>query len=212
MAGCCQHHPPEKHQSAKFKTALWIALLLNLGMFLIEVFGGTHIGSTSLWADALDFLGDSVNYIISIFALGMSLYWRATVALLKGLTMGIFALIVLLKVLWSIFYGMAPEAMAMGAIGFMGLMANLISALVLFAFRDGDANMKSVWLCSRNDAIGNCAIMLAALGVFGTQSIWPDLVVASIMAFLGLTAAWSVTQQSLQERRDSQVIQSRRAD
>lgn len=212
MAGCCQHHPPEKHQSAKFKTALWIALLLNLGMFLIEFFGGTHIGSTSLWADALDFLGDSVNYIISIFALGMSLYWRATVALLKGLTMGIFALIVLLKVLWSIFYGMAPEAMAMGAIGFMGLMANLISALVLFAFRDGDANMKSVWLCSRNDAIGNCAIMLAALGVFGTQSIWPDLVVASIMAFLGLTAAWSVTQQSLQERRDSQVIQSRTAD
>lgn len=212
MAGCCQHHPPEKHQSAKFKTALWIALLLNLGMFLIEVFGGTHIGSTSLWADALDFLGDSVNYIISIFALGMSLYWRATVALLKGLTMGIFALIVLLKVLWSIFYGMAPEAMAMGAIGFMGLMANLISALVLFAFRDGDANMKSVWLCSRNDAIGNCAIMLAALGVFGTQSIWPDLVVASIIAFLGLTAAWSVTQQSLQERRDSKVIQSRRAD
>lgn len=212
MAGCCQHHPPEKHQSAKFKTALWIALLLNLGMFLIEVFGGTHIGSTSLWADALDFLGDSVNYIISIFALGMSLYWRATVALLKGLTMGIFALIVLLKVLWSIFYGMAPEAMAMGAIGFMGLMANLISALVLFAFRDGDANMKSVWLCSRNDAIGNCAIMLAALGVFGTQSIWPDLVVASIMAFLGLTAAWSVTQQSLQERRHSQVIQSRTAD
>lgn len=212
MAGCCQHYPPEKHQSAKFKTALWIALLLNLGMFLIEVFGGTHIGSTSLWADALDFLGDSVNYIISIFALGMSLYWRATVALLKGLTMGIFALIVLLKVLWSIFYGMAPEAMAMGAIGFMGLMANLISALVLFAFRDGDANMKSVWLCSRNDAIGNCAIMLAALGVFGTQSIWPDLVVASIIAFLGLTAAWSVTQQSLQERRDSKVIQSRRAD
>lgn len=212
MAGCCQHHPPEKYQSAKFKTALWIALLLNLGMFLIEVFGGAHIGSTSLWADALDFLGDSVNYIISIFALGMSLYWRATVTLLKGLTMGIFALIVLLKVLWSIFYGMAPEAMAMGAIGFMGLMANLISALVLFAFRDGDANMKSVWLCSRNDAIGNCAIMLAALGVFGTQSIWPDLVVASIMAFLGLTAAWSVTQQSLQERRDSQVIQSRRAD
>ena len=142
MAHCCQHHPPEKHQSAKFKTALWIALLLNLGMFLIEVFGGAHIGSTSLWADALDFLGDSVNYIISIFALGMSLYWRATVALLKGLTMGIFALIVLLKVLWSIFYGMAPEAMTMGAIGFMGLMANLISALVLFAFRDGDANMK----------------------------------------------------------------------
>jgi Co/Zn/Cd efflux system component len=123
-------------------------------MFLIEVFGGAHIGSTSLWADALDFLGDSVNYIISIFALGMSLYWRATVALLKGLTMGIFALIVLLKVLWSIFYGMAPEAMAMGAIGFMGLMANLISALVLFAFRDGDANMKSVWLCSRNDYAG----------------------------------------------------------
>ncbi|MDQ1209128.1 Co/Zn/Cd efflux system component [Acinetobacter baylyi] len=212
MAGCCHHHEPPKHQTSKFKIALWIALLLNLGMFFIEVFGGAHIGSTSLWADALDFLGDSINYIISIFALGMSLYWRATVALFKGLTMGLFALIVLGKVLWSYFYGIPPEAVTMGIIGLMGLIANVISALVLFAFRDGDANMKSVWLCSRNDAIGNLAIMLAALGVFGTHSIWPDLVVAFTMAFLGLSAAWTITQQSLRERHSEHTLQKIQGD
>ncbi|MFW1808676.1 cation transporter [Acinetobacter ursingii] len=208
MACCnCDHEDIPKVKSNKFKIALWIALILNLGMFLIEIFGGMHAGSTSLWADALDFFGDSINYLISLLALGLSLYWRATVALFKGLTMSVFALIILGKVLWSYLHGVPPEAITMGIIGVMALVANIISAVVLFAFREGDANMQSVWLCSRNDAIGNIAVMIAALGVFGTQSVLPDLIVALLMAGLGLSAGWSIIKKSQRERREQQQNQ-----
>ena len=176
-------------------------------MFLIEIFGGMQAGSTSLWADALDFFGDSINYLISLLALGLSLYWRATVALFKGLTMSVFALIILGKVVWSYLHGVPPEAITMGIIGVMALVANIISAVVLFAFREGDANMQSVWLCSRNDAIGNIAVMIAALGVFGTQSVLPDLIVALLMAGLGLSAGWSIIKKSQRERREQQQNQ-----
>ena len=205
MACCnCDHDQLAKSKTTKFKIALWIALILNLGMFLIEILGGMQAGSASLWADALDFFGDAVNYLISLLALGLSLYWRATVALIKGLTMGIFAFIILGKVIWSSLHGVPPEAVTMGIIGVMALTANVISAVVLFAFRDGDANMQSVWLCSRNDAIGNIAVMIAALGVFGTQSVVPDLIVAVLMALLGLSAGWTIITQSQRERRAQQ--------
>ncbi len=152
-------------------------------------------------ADSLDFFGDSVNYGISLAVLSASLYWRATVALLKGITMALFGVVVMAKVIYAYIQGIPPEAITMGIIGIIALLANGVTALILYAFRDGDSNMKSVWLCSRNDAIGNFAVILAAVGVFGTGSLIPDLVVAVIMASLGLTAGYHVIQQALVERR-----------
>ena len=201
MACHCQHEPaPVKHNS-KFRTALWIALLLNLSLFFVELIGGAYAHSSSLWADSLDFLGDAVNYGISLAVLAASLYWRATVALVKGFTMALFGCVVLAKVIYAYVQGIPPEAMTMGVIGLLALIANVISALVLYAFREGDSNMKSVWLCSRNDAIGNVAVILAAVGVFGTGRLWPDLIVAVIMAGLGLVAGYQVIKQASAERR-----------
>lgn len=205
MAGCaCSHDIPKKSYSKKFRNALWIALILNLSLFLTEVIGGMQSGSAALWADALDFAGDSFNYILSLIALGMSLYWRANAALLKGAMMLLFAGLVVGKVIWSYANGQPPEAIKMGLIGILALGANIISALVLYAFREGDSNMRSVWICSRNDAIGNIAVLLAALGVFGTQSILPDLIVAFIMAVLGFSGGLQIVKKAWAERQESQ--------
>ena len=201
MACSCQHKPAPQKPNSKFRTALWIALVINLAMFVVEVIGGAYAHSSSLWADSLDFFGDAVNYGISLAVLGASLYWRATVALIKGITMALFGFVVIAKVIYAYVQGIAPEAMTMGMIGVLALVANVISAWVLYAFRDGDSNMKSVWLCSRNDAIGNVAVILAAVGVFGTGSLWPDVIVAAIMAGLGLPAGYQVIRQALNERK-----------
>ena len=138
---------------------------------------------------------------MSLAVLGASLYWRATVALLKGIVMALFGLIVIAKVIYAYMQGIPPEAITMGAIGVLALVANVISAVVLYAFRDGDSNMKSVWLCSRNDAIGNVAVIFAAIGVFGTGSLLPDIIVAVIMAGLGLTGGYQVITRALLERK-----------
>ena len=200
MACSCSHEPAPPKPNSKFRTALWIALCINLTLFMVELIGGAYAHSSALWADALDFFGDAVNYGISLAVLGASLYWRATVALIKGLTMAVFGLVVIGKVIYAFMQGIPPEAMTMGMIGVLALIANLITAVILYAFRDGDANMKSVWLCSRNDAIGNVAVILAAIGVFGTGSLWPDVFVAVIMASLGLSAGYHVVKQALVER------------
>ena len=206
MACRCSHEPAPQKPNSKFRTALWIALIINLAMFVVELIGGAYAHSSSLWADSLDFFGDAVNYGISLAVLGASLYWRATVALVKGLTMAVFGLVVIAKVIYAYMQGIPPEAMTMGLIGILALVANVIAALVLYAFRDGDSNMKSVWLCSRNDAIGNVAVILAAVGVFGTGSLWPDIIVAVIMAGLGLSAGYHVIKQALLERKQNQPI------
>lgn len=203
MAKCCHHEAPKQAFSKRFRLALWIALILNASLFLIEVIGGVQSGSSALWADALDFAGDSFNYILSLIALGMSLYWRATAALLKGIMMLAFAAAIIIKVIWSYSYGQTPEVMTMGVIGLLALVANIVSALVLYAFREGDSNMRSVWLCSRNDAIGNIAVLFAALGVFGTQSVLPDLIVATIMAGLGWSGGVQIIKSALAERKQS---------
>jgi len=182
-------------QTARYRKVLWIALAINLAMFFVEVLGGFSSGSVSLMADAIDFFGDAANYGISLVVLSMSLLWRARAALLKGLTMGIFGLFVLAKALWAFKSGVIPEPYTMGVIGMLALIANASVAFILYAYREGDANMRSVWLCSRNDAIGNVAVMLAALGVFGSGSAWPDLLVALIMATLGLSAAVHVLKR-----------------
>lgn len=201
MACNCSHEPAPIKPNSKFRMALWIALWINLSMFLVELVGGAYAHSSALWADSLDFFGDAVNYGISLAVLGASLYWRATVALIKGLTMAAFGLVVMAKVIYAYLLGISPEAITMSIIGAIALLANVITAVILYAFRDGDSNMKSVWLCSRNDAIGNVAVIFAAIGVFGTGSLWPDMIVAVIMASLGLTAGYQVVKQALQERR-----------
>ncbi len=201
MACSCSHEPAPIKPNSKFRMALWIALWINLSMFLVELIGGAYAHSSALWADSLDFFGDAVNYGISLAVLGASLYWRATVALIKGLTMAAFGLVVMAKVIYAYLLGISPEAITMSIIGAIALLANVITAVILYAFRDGDSNMKSVWLCSRNDAIGNVAVIFAAIGVFGTGSLWPDMIVAVIMASLGLTAGYQVVKQALQERR-----------
>lgn len=186
-------------QTARYRKVLWAALAINLAMFFVEVLGGFSSGSVSLMADAIDFFGDAANYAVSLLVLGMSLLWRARAAALKGVTMGAFGLLVLAKALWSFKTGAMPEPYTMGVIGGIALAANASVALMLFAYREGDANKRSVWLCSRNDAIGNIAVVLAAFGVFGSGSAWPDLLVAIIMASLGLSAAVHILKRAVAE-------------
>ena len=207
MAGCDCHTAckPTPSVSPKFRKALWIALVLNALMFFVEIIGGSHARSVALWADALDFAGDAANYALSLAVLSMSLYWRATAALIKGMTMVAFGIFVLCKVVWSWWLGIVPEPMLMGAIGVLALLVNVSVAIMLYAFRDGDANMRSVWLCSRNDAIGNLAVIVAAVGVFGTGTMLPDLLVAVIIAYLGVTSGLSVIKQARAERKQDKA-------
>jgi Co/Zn/Cd efflux system component len=170
-------------------------------MFLTEIIAGVAAGSVSLQADALDFLGDAANYGISLGVVGLTLTWRARAALFKGATLGLFGLWVLGSTLWHIHYGTQPSAPVMSLIGLLALATNGSVALMLYRFRGGDANMRSVWICSRNDVIGNMAVLLAAAGVFGTGTAWPDLMVAAIMAGLGLAGSRAIVKQALDELR-----------
>lgn len=200
MSGrCCQSVCCPTEVSPRFRKALGIALGVNAGMFLIEVTAGLASNSVSLWADALDFAGDAANYGISLAVLSLGLAWRSRAALIKGLTMAGFGLVVLAKTAWAVLEGVPPEPLTMGAIGFIALIANAAVALLLYTFREGDANMRSVWLCSRNDTLGNLAVMLAAVGVFGTGSGLPDSLVAVVMAGLSLSSGIAVVRHSRRE-------------
>lgn len=192
-------------QSPRYRRALWIALVINAAMFAVEIIGSTQSSSSSLLADAIDFFGDAANYAVSLLVLAMGALWRSRAALVKGLSMGAFGCFVLGKTLWSIAAGTLPEPMTMGAIGLLALFANLGVAGLLYAFRDGDANMRSVWLCTRNDAIGNVLVMLAAVGVFGTGSGWPDWIVAATMGVLALSAAISVVRHARAEMAEQSL-------
>lgn len=193
---CCQPKPRSTTIPPQYRRALWIALIVNLAMFVVEVGAGVSAGSAALLADAVDFFGDAGNYALSLFVLSMGLAARARTAMFKGLTMAAYGLYVLGQTAWNAWYGATPEAMTMGVVGLMALVANLGVAGVLYAWRDGDANMRSVWLCTRNDAIGNAAILFAALGVFGTGTAWPDLAVGGIMAGLALSGAYQVIHRA----------------
>jgi Co/Zn/Cd efflux system component len=199
---CASEKPPV---DPRYRRILWVALIVNAAMFIVELAGGWSAGSVSLLADAVDFFGDAANYGLSLFVLGLAPVWRSRTAFFKGLTMGGYGLFVLGTAAWNLATGIVPEPATMGIIGFLAFFANLSVAGLLFAFRDGDANMRSVWLCTRNDAIGNVAVMIAALGVFGTGTGWPDIAVAAIMGVLGLTAAKTVIAQS---RREIQEVKS----
>lgn len=201
MSGCCDcgSTPPKTDISGRYRRILWIALAANLVMFVVEMASGWNAGSVSLLADAVDFFGDAVNYGLSLAVLSMALIWRSRVALIKGLTMGAYGLFVLAQAGWIAWSGSTPEALTMGIVGTLALLVNGGVAVMLYAFREGDANMQSVWLCSRNDAIGNIAVVLAAAGVFGTSTAWPDLFVAGIMGLLGISAARRVIVQARRE-------------
>ncbi len=178
---------------------LWVALVINFSMFVVEMIAGLQADSAALLADALDFFGDSFNYALSLAALGLLPVWRSRAALVKGFTMLGYGVFVLAQAGWILFSGAQPEAMTMGAVGFLALLANLSVLFLLYRFRDGDANMRSVWLCSRNDVIGNTLVMLAALGVWGTATAFPDIAVAVIMAGLNLSSARVIIRQARSE-------------
>ncbi len=200
-ADCCQHdHDHEgASNSPAYRRVLWIALAVNALMFAVEIGAGVRAGSVSLLADAIDFFGDAANYGLTLAVLGMGLASRAKAALVKAASMLAFGIAVLGKSLWGMANGVPPEALTMGIVGGLALAANLGVALLLYAYRNGDANMRAVWLCTRNDAIGNIAVMLAALGVFGTGTAWPDLAVAVAMSTLAISAGWTVVRQARRE-------------
>jgi Co/Zn/Cd efflux system component len=198
-AHCCDHDTPKVETIAnlpRYRQILWIALIVNAAMFLVEIGAGVQASSLSLLADAVDFAGDALNYAVSLAVLASALAWRSRAAMLKAVSMMGFGLYVLGAALWALWHGGVPQAVTMGTVALLALAANVAVAWMLYAFRDGDANMRSVWLCSRNDAIGNVAVFMAALGVFGTGSAWPDLAVASLMAALALHGGWTVMQQA----------------
>ena len=198
---CCQTPEPDTaaHNDPRWRRVLWIALIANAAMFVVEMVAGVAADSRSLQADSLDFFGDAANYAISLGVAGMALVWRARAALLKAATMLAFGIWVLGYAIYGLIAGADPEPATMGMVGTLALATNVIVALMLFRFRDGDANMRSVWICSRNDAIGNIAVLGAAFGVFGTGQAWPDLLVASIMAALALWGSLEVFGQARQE-------------
>jgi Co/Zn/Cd efflux system component len=201
-AHCCSGHcSAAPTVDPRYRKALWVALALNAVMFVVELSASWASRSVSLLADSIDFFGDAGNYALSLAVLGMAASARSRAAVFKAACMGAFGVFVLGKSLWNLRLGMPPEAATMGAVGFAALAVNAGVALMLYRFRSGDANMRSVWICSRNDAIGNAAVMLAALGVFGTGSGWPDLAVAAVMGTLALMGARTVLQQARGEFR-----------
>ena len=191
------------HQDPGYRRALWIVVILNVGYGVLEMIGGFIAGSQAVKADALDFIGDGAITFLGLLAIGWSLAWRARSALIQGIFLGLLGLGVFGTTIIRAFEPTTPDATLMGILGLIALVINVISVLPLLQYRKGDANMRAVWLFSRNDAIGNVAVMIAALGVWGTATGWPDLIVAGIMASLFLSSAIQIFRQALAERRES---------
>ncbi len=202
MSASCGHsHGTFAGVSAEYKRRLWAVIAINAGMFAVEMTAGQLARSQALQADALDFFADAVTYGISLAVIGAPLGVRSLAAAGKGASLFLMGLFVFASTIWRVFYDGMPEAPVMGAIGFLALAANVTSVLLLVRYKDGDANVRSVWLCSRNDAIGNVIVMIAALGVWGTATAWPDLAVAAVMAGLFLNSSVQILRQSWQEWR-----------
>ncbi|SNY93055.1 Co/Zn/Cd efflux system component [Cohaesibacter sp. ES.047] len=199
----CSGNPVFDGVDPRYKMVLWTVIALNGGMFLIELLGGKLAGSQALQADALDFLGDAVTYGMSLAVIGMSLRVRSTAAMVKGVSLLLMGIWIFASTLYQIYFLDVPRAEIMGVIGFMAIAANVASVLLLMRYKDGDSNVRSVWLCSRNDAIGNLAVLGASLSVYFTASAWPDILVALIMAGLFLRSAQLILVQSLGEFRQS---------
>jgi Co/Zn/Cd efflux system component len=208
MAGdCCSgvHSSTKALNDRGWRRALWVALAVNAGMFAVEMVAGAAADSRSLMADALDFFGDAANYAISLAVAGLALAWRARAALFKGATLLALGLWVLVSAGYAVVAGTLPHAGTMGIVGGLALAANVGVALLLYRFRTGDANMRSVWICSRNDAVGNVAVVAAAAGVFGTGTAWPDLIVAAVLAALGISGGVQIIAQARGELRSERA-------
>jgi Co/Zn/Cd efflux system component len=203
---CCGGCSKEQARSASYRRVLWAVLLVNALMFAVEIGAGVAAGSASLQADALDFLGDAANYAVSLFVVGMALRFRAMASIAKGATMLAFGVWVIGVTLWHAIHGTLPHAVTMGLVGFAALIANVASFGLLWAYRDGDSNMRSAWICTRNDVLGNLAVLLAALGVFGTGTGWPDVIVAAVMAGLALQGAIIVLRHAVSELRQERRL------
>jgi Co/Zn/Cd efflux system component len=197
MNGCgCGDDIKFEGLSDGYRKALWAVIAINGTMFCVEMVAGFGASSQALKADALDFLGDTATYALSLFVIGQPLIWRARAALFKGLSLGAMGLWVIGSTVYSVFVLKTPTAEVMGIVGVLALTANLISVGLLLKYRDGDANVRSVWLCSRNDAIGNVAVIVAAGGVFASGTAWPDLLVAGVMASLFLNSSVQIIRQA----------------
>jgi len=210
MSHACNHHDHHHHHaspgnSAAYRRVLWVALALNAAMAIVELTAGWQAGSLALWADSADFIADAANYAVSLMVLTSTLAMRARVAWVKGAAMGLVGAAVLAKAAWSALHGVQPQAFTMGVVGVLALVANVVVALMLYAWREGDANMRAVWLCSRNDALGNVAVVAAAGAVAWTGQAWPDLAVAVVMSLLALSSARVVLRQAQQELRSAAV-------
>lgn len=199
-ASCCAQQPKFDGATPAFRRALWAVIAINAAMFVVEMAAGSYAQSQALKADALDFLGDTLTYGISLWVIGMSVERRTAAALFKGAMLTVMGLWVLGSTLWQVFVLGVPSAYVMSFIGVLALLANVASVLILMRYRNGDANVRSVWLCSRADMVGNVAVVVAAAGVAATASAWPDLLVAALMAALFLSSAWQILRQALAER------------
>jgi Co/Zn/Cd efflux system component len=211
-ASCCGSEVKFDGRSVAYRRVLWAVIAINGTMFLAELGTGIFAGSQALKADALDFLGDTVTYALSMFVIGMPLIWRARAALLKGLSLGAMGVWVLISTAYHVFFIGIPHAEVMGAVGFIALTANVTSVFLLLKHRDGDSNVRSVWLCSRNDAIGNLAVILAATGVWATETAWPDLIVAGLMASLFLWSSVQIIRQAAAELGHTPQVQETAAE
>jgi Co/Zn/Cd efflux system component len=199
----CHGNPRFDGVDPRYQRVLWLVIAINAAMFLVEMTAGQLAGSQALQADALDFLGDTLTYGISLAVIGRSLQVRSGAALLKGGSLLLMGLWVFGSTLYHVLILGLPRAEIMGGVGSLALAANLASVLLLLRYKDGDANVRSVWLCSRNDAIGNVAVMVAALAVWGSASAWPDLMVAGIMAGVFLTSSTQILRQAWVEREEA---------
>lgn len=201
MSASCNDHcqSAETPVSERYRKILWVGLFVNFAMFVVEIAAGWKGGSVSLLADAVDFFGDGVNFAASLFALTLATVWRSKVALYKGYVMFTYGVFIVGKTIWASLYGTTPEHEIMGIIGVLALVANVSVAVLLYAYREGDANMRSVWICTRNDAIGNVLILIAAAGVFGTGTRWPDLIVALLMGGLAISGGVTVVRRAQDE-------------
>lgn len=191
------------HITPAYKRALWIVVALNVGYGLVEIVGGFLAGSQALKADALDFLGDGLITFLGLLAIGWSLLWRARSALIQGLFLGLLGLGVVASTIYRMIVQLPPEAELMGLFGIVALVVNVLAAAVLIPHRTGDANVRAVWLFSRNDAIGNAAVVVAAGLVTWTGTVWPDLVVALVIAGLFLHSSWSIIRDARADLREA---------
>ncbi|MDF1736597.1 MAG: cation transporter [Minwuia sp.] len=201
MGAGCNHDTEIPDDRPEIRRILLIVIAINAAMFVVEVVASMQSGSLALLSDSLDFAGDAATYAISLAVLSASLRVRSWSAIVKAGSMALFGLWILGAAIRAAIIGDVPDATTMSAVGGLALVANLVSVLFLLRFRTGDANLRSVWLCSRNDAINNVAVILAGAGVFASASRWPDLAVASIMALLAFWSAVSVLRQARHELR-----------